>query len=120
MARFFTTWLVAVTRMSYTQANYEDTESVAGGLHFLRDALDCEELGVSVLDCPPGWSGKDHDHADEGHEEVYVLTDGEATLTVDGEAVDMVEGDAVRVAPGATRRIDNSDVDSQFVIAGAP
>ena len=81
--------------MSYTRVDYEDVEPVAGGLHFLRDPLDCDQLGVSVLDCEPGWSGKPHDHAEDGHEEVYVLVEGAATMTVDDEAVPLAAGETL-------------------------
>lgn len=106
--------------MSHSTVHYEEVEPVAGALHFLRDPLDCEELGVTVVDCPPGWTGKTHDHADEDHEEVYVLVDGRATLEVAGEPISMTAGDAVRVDPAAERQLRNGDVDSTLVIAGAP
>ena len=106
--------------MSHTKAHYTDADAVAGGLHFLRDELSCENLGVSVLDCDPDWEGKPHDHAEDGQEEVYVLVDGEATVTVDGEDVELSTGDALRVAPDERRQIRNGDVESRFVIAGAP
>jgi len=105
--------------MAHSLVNYDDVDPVGGGLHFLRDSLDCSNLGVSVLDVEAGWSGKAHDHADDGEEEVYVLVEGEATATVEGEAVSMSAGDALRVDPEATRRID-AETDSLFVVAGAP
>jgi len=106
--------------MSYTKVDYEDVEPVGGGLHFLRDPLDCEQLGVSVLSCDPGWEGKAHDHADQDHEEVYVLAEGAATVTVDDEEVSMEAGDALRIAPESTRQVHNGDDESLFVLAGAP
>lgn len=106
--------------MSYSTVNYRDVDPVGDGLHFLREPLDCEALGVTVVDCPSGWTGKAHDHADGGHEEVYLLVEGEATIEVDGEAVPMAPGDAVRVAPAARRQLQNGDTESTLVIAGAP
>lgn len=106
--------------MSYTTVNARDVDPVSEGMHFLRDPLDCEGLGVTLVDCPPGWTGKAHDHADGGHEEVYLLIDGEMTIEIDGEAVSLSAGDAVRVAPGATRQLHNGDAESTLVIAGAP
>lgn len=106
--------------MSHTRVNYRDVDPVADGLYFLRDALDCENLGISVLECDPGWTGMEHDHADEGEEEVYLLVEGEATIDVGGDAVEMDAGDALRVAPTATRQIHNGDVESRFVVVGAP
>ncbi|ESP90056.1 cupin domain-containing protein [Candidatus Halobonum tyrrellensis] len=105
--------------MSYTKVNYEETET-SHGMHFLREELGCEDHGVTVVDADPGWEGPEHDHADENHEEVYLLVDGEATVTVDDEEVTMESGDAVRVPPEATRRIENGDVESTFVLTGAP
>jgi quercetin dioxygenase-like cupin family protein len=103
----------------YTKTNYMDVEPTADAMYLLRDALDCENLGVTVVECDPGWTGMEHDHADEGHEEVYVLIEGEATVTVDGEAVEMGTGDALQIDPEATRRIENGDTESTFVLAGA-
>ncbi|WP_191907476.1 cupin domain-containing protein [Haloarcula sp. CBA1131] len=106
--------------MSYTKVNYTDVEPVADAMHFLRDPLDCEQVGVTVLDCEAGWTGKPHDHADEGHEEVYVLIEGEATVEVDGEDVALTAGDAIRLPPEAERTIHSGDTESTFVLVGAP
>jgi len=106
--------------MSYTTVDYEDVEPVGGGLRFLREPLDCEQLGISVLDCEPDWSGKPHDHADDAHEEVYLLVEGAATITVDDEAVPLEAGEAIRVDADSERQIHNGDAPSQFVIVGAP
>lgn len=66
-----------------------------------------------------GWTGKEHDHADDDQEEVYLLLEGEAVVTVESEDVAMESGDALRVAPEATRRIENGETESTFVLAGA-
>ncbi|MFC7097238.1 cupin domain-containing protein [Halobaculum marinum] len=106
--------------MGYTRVNYRDVDAVGGGLHFLRGPLECERLGVTVIECDPGWTGKLHDHASDDHEEVYLLVEGEATVVVDGERVSLTAGDAIRISPEATRRIHNGDTESTFVLAGAP
>ncbi|NHN49463.1 cupin domain-containing protein [Halostella sp. JP-L12] len=106
--------------MSHTKVNSDDVDPVGGGLRFLRDPLDAENLGLTVVEVEPGWTGKEHDHADEGHEEIYYLVEGSATVTIDGEDVDLESGDAVRISPDASRRIRNGDEESTFVMAGAP
>lgn len=106
--------------MGYTKTNYTDVEPVAEAMYFLRDPLDCENLGVTVVDCEPGWTGKEHDHTEEGEEEVYVLVEGEATVVVEDDEVEMEEGDALRIPSDATRTIENGEVESQFVLVGAP
>jgi len=105
--------------MSHTAVSYDDVEPRAPGMHFLRDELDCEQLGVTVLDVDSGWEGKEHDHTHDSQEEVYVLLDGSGTITVDGTDLPLEPGDAVRVDPASTRKLA-FDTDSQMVIAGAP
>ncbi|MFC7074544.1 cupin domain-containing protein [Halovenus rubra] len=105
--------------MSHDMTTYDEVEPLAPGMHFLRDELDCDNLGLTVLDAEAGWEGKEHDHAEDGEEEVYLLVDGSGTLTVDGKQVGLDAGDAVRVDPGATRRL-TFDQESTMVIAGAP
>lgn len=105
--------------MTHTKVDYREVDAVGEAMHFLRDPLECDKLGVTVVDCEPGWTGKEHDHCDEGHEEVYVLVQGEATVTVDGEEVAMTAGDAIRISPESTRQIRNGDTESTFVLVGA-
>jgi quercetin dioxygenase-like cupin family protein len=104
----------------YAVANYADVESVGGGLHFLRDALGCENLGISVIDADPGWEGKPHDHAESDHEEVYLLVEGTATVHVGDDTVTMTRGDAIRVAPDTERQVVAGDEGALLVVAGAP
>lgn len=105
--------------MSYNKVDSRDVEPIADGMRFLRDPLDCEKLGVTILDADPGWTGKEHDHADDGQEEVYVLLEGEATVMVEDEAVDLKAGEALRIPADATRQIKNGDTESKFVLVGA-
>jgi mannose-6-phosphate isomerase-like protein (cupin superfamily) len=105
--------------MSYTATQYEDVEPAAPGMHFLRDPLGCDELGVTVLEAGEGWQGKEHDHGEQGHEEVYVLLDGSGQLTVEGEQIDLEPGTSVRVDPDASRELAFHE-ESTMVIAGAP
>ncbi|WP_435072957.1 cupin domain-containing protein [Halorubrum sp. HHNYT27] len=106
--------------MGYDTIAYDDVEPRAPGMYFLRDALNCENLGVTVVEADAGWEGMEHDHGDAGHEEVYVLLQGGATLTVDGDAVELAPGDAVRIDPGVTRDLAFTADGSKMIIAGAP
>ena len=106
--------------MAYTKVNYEDVEPVAEAMHFLRDPLDCDNLGLTVVECEPHWEGKPHDHKETDHEEVYILVDGRANVHVDGEEVSMNEGDPLRIDPDSQRQIQNRGVGSTFVLVGAP
>jgi len=106
--------------VSYTRVNYESIDAVGGAMHFMRDPLECSNLGVTIVECEPGWTGKEHDHAGKEQEEVYVLVEGAATVDVDGESVELTAGDALRIAPDARRQIRNGEDESLFVLVGAP
>ncbi|MFB6168695.1 MAG: cupin [Haloferacaceae archaeon] len=103
-----------------TSVNYRDGDEKAPGMFFLREALSCENLGLTVVEADEGWAGMEHDHAEEGHEEVYLLAEGSATLVVEGEDHELDEGDAVRVAPAETRTLRVGDSGAHVVVAGAP
>lgn len=105
--------------MSYTQTTYEDVEPKAPGMYFLREALDCENLGLTVVDVDAGWTGMEHDHTHDDQEEVYLVVEGEATATVDGDDVSLAAGDAVRVDSEASRQF-HAESDLTMVVAGAP
>ncbi len=105
--------------MAYTKERYTDVEPLAPGMHFLRDPLECDQLGVTVVEAEAGWEGMEHDHAEDAHEEVYVLLDGAAEMEVDGETVQLERNEAVRVDPESSRRLTFHD-DGRMVIAGAP
>jgi len=102
----------------YTQTNYTE-EASKDGLYFLREALECENVGVSVIDVEDGREGTVHDHTADGQEEVYLLLDGAARLTIGGEQVQLSPGDAVRVDPETTRQLELHG-DSRMVAVGAP
>jgi mannose-6-phosphate isomerase-like protein (cupin superfamily) len=104
--------------MSYTKANYEDVED-KNGLHFMRDTLDAENQGFTVLETEPGFEGMAHDHAEQGQEEIYFLIEGVAEVEIDDETVEMGEGDAVRISAEAERTLRTPEV-SKLVLVGAP
>lgn len=117
--------------MDYSTASTDEIDSVVpdefGGMWFFRDALDCESLGITLLELEAGGKGKAHDHADEDHEEVYLVVDGELTVGVGGEEGapeaerTLSEGEALRVDAGTHRALSNEgDGRVRVAIAGAP
>ncbi len=56
--------------MGYDTASKADVESVVpdefGGTWFLKDALETDHLGLTVLELEPGGKGKQHDEAETG------------------------------------------------------
>jgi mannose-6-phosphate isomerase-like protein (cupin superfamily) len=110
-------------------ASVEDVDSVVdeayGRMWFLRDALDTDLLGGTVLELEPNARGKKHDHAVDGQEEVYVCVAGGVDVDFDGGAADggermtLRENEAVRVSPAQARRLVNRGDDrAKLVLVG--
>ena len=90
----------------------EDFESAdapdvpAGLFRYAGKSLGVQAWGMNVLTLPPGWERyPEHDHADDGHEEVYVVLRGTATLHVGQEQCALGTGMFARVGPSERRRI---------------
>lgn len=112
--------------MGYDTASKTDVDSVVpdefGGMWFLKDALETEQLGLTVLELDPGGKGKEHDEAETGQEEVYYVVEGDVIdVELAGETVALESGDAIRLDPEEARQIHNSgDERATLVLAGAP
>jgi len=118
--------------MDYETASTGDIDSVVpeeyGGMWFFREPLDCENLGVTLLELEPEAKGKPHDHAGDGQEEVYLVVDGELTVQLGGSEDEPPEtettlssGEAIRVGSETWRQLPNhGDERLRVVVAGAP
>ncbi len=111
--------------MPYTKASTDDVDSVIdeeyGGMWFLRDALDADDVGVTVMELEPGARGKEHDHEHDDQEEVYVCVDGSVGVDCDGETVTLEEDEALRLSPEQTRTLHNDgDETAKLVLVGGP
>lgn len=119
---------MAYSKVNYTdvpafeqdkEALYDESEPVEDAMHPMAEALDCESLEVTIAKANPGWRAAEHAHPDPPLEEVYVLLDGEATVTVDGEAVELESGDAIRIDAESRRSIE-SNTECTWVLLAAP
>lgn len=87
-----------------------------------RPALGVTAWGMNVLELDPRTSGyPDHDHVNDGQEEVYVLLSGAAVLEVGGETLDLVAGQMVRVPPALKRKFVTHEQGATILaIGGTP
>ena len=111
--------------MSFTKTSTHDVDSVMdeeyGGMWFLRDALGTDEVGVTILELEPGAKGKEHDHAADDQEEVYVCVDGSVDVDCGHDTVTLRENEAVRLSPDQTRQLHNRwDRRAKLVLVGGP
>ena len=79
-----------------------------GGIVKLAGAhLGVESFGLQVLDFPAGFADyPEHDHAQDGQEEVYVVLRGRARFELAGDEVELDPGRMLWVGPGTRRRLE--------------
>jgi mannose-6-phosphate isomerase-like protein (cupin superfamily) len=93
--------------MSYTVKTTDHLESIHHGAVKLAGAeLGTRSFGMQVLDFPAGFSEyPEHDHADDGQEEVYVVLGGQADFVIDGDEVTISRGQMLRVDAESRRKL---------------
>jgi uncharacterized cupin superfamily protein len=96
--------------------------SAIPGIRFrpVRQALGVSAFGMSVLELDPGCAGYPaHDHADDGHEEVYLVLRGSIVLQAGGAERTLSQGDIVRVPGGVVRKFITRDQGATLLALGA-
>ena len=85
----------------------DDMEAVYGGaFKRVRAELGVESFGIGIIDLPPNFEGyPDHDHAQDGQEEVYFTLRGGGEIEIEGERFPLDEDHAARVGPGVSRKV---------------
>jgi uncharacterized cupin superfamily protein len=77
-----------------------------GAFRRVRAGLGVTAFGVAVFDLPPNFDQyPEHDHGEDGQEELYTALTGSATLATDSEEHRLEPGVFARVGPGQARRI---------------
>jgi mannose-6-phosphate isomerase-like protein (cupin superfamily) len=94
-------------------------EGPGGMVRKVRRALEARAFGVNYFTFPPSTEGREHNHAEADHEEVYFVVRGSGTMRIDGEEVELRPGRFLRVDPGATRMPTSGEEGLEFVAIGA-
>ena len=89
------------------------------GWNPLRRQFDIKAFGVNAWTAGEADAAliSEHDEVRSGHEELYVLMSGKATVTVDGESVEAVPGTAVFVRDPESKRSVTALVPATTVLA---
>jgi mannose-6-phosphate isomerase-like protein (cupin superfamily) len=111
--------------MAHRKASTDDVDSVIdaeyGGMWFLRDELDTDEVGVTIMELEPEARGKEHDHAHDGQEEVYVCVEGAVDVECGEETVELGADEALWLSADQTRQLHNrGDGRAKLVLVGGP
>jgi mannose-6-phosphate isomerase-like protein (cupin superfamily) len=91
----------------YTTKRIDEMEAIFHGSFRRAGAeLGIESFGLQVFDMPPNFEDyPEHDHSDDGQEEVYVVLRGSGEFEIDGERVPIDPERIVRVAAGTKRKL---------------
>jgi mannose-6-phosphate isomerase-like protein (cupin superfamily) len=92
---------------AYTLKRIDDLAAINhGAVKLAGDGLGVETFGLQVLDLPPAFPDyPEHDHAEDGQEEVYVVLAGSARFEVAGETAEAGPGTMLRVDATAKRKL---------------
>jgi mannose-6-phosphate isomerase-like protein (cupin superfamily) len=106
----------AVKRIDEMEAIY------AGAFKRARAELGIGSFGLQVLDMPPNADQyPEHDHAEDGQEEVYIALKGSGEFEIDGERHPIDPETMVRVSSGTSRKLwPGDDGIRVLVIGGVP
>jgi quercetin dioxygenase-like cupin family protein len=98
----------------------DDMEAAFGGAYKrARAELGAEAFGIQVMDFPANEDRyPEHDHAEDGQEEVYLPLHGSGEIEVEGERHRIDPGTMVRVGPGVKRKITTGDEPMRLLAVG--
>jgi len=107
----------------FTVKKVDEMQAAYGGAFVkARAELGVTSFGIQVIRLPPNMSEyPEHDHTEDGQEEVYLALSGSGWLEIDGERVDVGPEVFVRVGPGARRKLFSGPDGLQVLaLGGAP
>ena len=105
----------------YTAVTIDEVEAIyRGAFKRARAALGVTSFGMQVIDIPPNVSGyPEHDHSEDGMEEVYTVLEGTVILQIAGEEHVLEPGTFARVGPGERRKLITREQGARVLAIGA-
>ena len=91
----------------YKVVRIDDMEAIAfGTFRRARGELEVSSFGLQILDLPPNLDAyPEHDHAEDGQEEVYFVLRGGGEIEIDGERIALDPEVAVSIKSGVRRKL---------------
>ena len=103
-----------------TVKQLDDFDTAYGGaMKRVRAGLGVTSFGMQVFDLPPKLENyPEHDHSEDGQEEVYTVLEGEATLHAGGEEHVLRPGVFARVGAAEKRKISTGNQPARILALG--
>jgi mannose-6-phosphate isomerase-like protein (cupin superfamily) len=91
----------------YKVVKIDDMEAIAfGTFRRARAELGVSSFGLQILDLPPNLDAyPEHDHAEDGQEEVYFVLRGGGEVEIEGERIPLDPETAVSIKSGTRRKL---------------
>lgn len=108
---------------SHEVKKIDEMEAVyLGAFKRARAELGVESFGMQIIDLPPNFENyPEHDHADDGQEEVFVAMRGGAEIEIAGERFPLDGDHVARVSAGTMRKVwPGPDGIRLLVLGGVP
>jgi uncharacterized cupin superfamily protein len=98
----------------------DEMEGIYGGaFKRARAELGVESFGMQIIDMPPNYEGyPEHDHSEDGQEEVYLALRGRAEIEIDGERHVLDQDHVAKVGPGVKRKVWPGDEGVRLLALG--
>jgi uncharacterized cupin superfamily protein len=105
---------------TYTVKKIDEMEAVySGAFKRARAELGVESFGMQIIDLPPSYEHyPEHDHSEDGQEEVFLALRGGGEIEIDGERHPLDGDHVARVASGTMRKVWPGDQGIRLLVLG--
>jgi hypothetical protein len=108
---------------NYEVKKIDEMEAVyLGAFKRARAELGVESFGMQIIDLPPNFDGyPEHDHGEDGQEEVFLAMRGGGEIEIAGERFPLDGDHVARVSSGTKRKVwPGADGIRVLVVGGIP
>ncbi len=105
---------------THTVKRIDEMEAVfGGGFKRARAELGVESFGMQIIDMPPNYENyPEHDHEQDGQEEVYVTLRGNGEIEIAGERFPLDSDHVAKIGPGISRKVWPGDDGIRILVLG--
>jgi uncharacterized cupin superfamily protein len=92
---------------TYAVKKIDEMEAVyRGAFKRARAELGVESFGMQIIDLPPNYENyPEHDHSEDGQEEVFIALRGSGEIEIAGERFPLDDDHVARVSSGTKRKV---------------
>jgi mannose-6-phosphate isomerase-like protein (cupin superfamily) len=104
----------------FTHKRIDEMEGIyRGSFKRARAELGVSSFGLQVIEMPPNADCyPEHDHSEDGQEEVYIALSGAGEIEIEGERHPLDAETMVRVGPGVKRKVWTQDSPLRLLVIG--